>query len=67
MARPEQAHSAQDRSVLVLAMGASICSGCAHLGSSIMPFQIDALMTGLHQSASLAGVFGFFEIFSFAK
>lgn len=66
MARPEQAHSAQDRSVLVLAMGASICSGCAHLGSSIMPFQIDALMTGLHQSASLAGVFGFFEIFSFA-
>lgn len=31
-----------------------------------MPFQIDALMSGLHQSASLAGMFGFFEIMSFA-
>ncbi|MCH4089781.1 hypothetical protein [Acetobacter sp.] len=66
MARSEPSRFVQDRSVLVLAVGASICSGCAHLGSSIMPFQIDALMTGLHQSASLAGLFGFFEIFAFA-
>lgn len=66
MASSEPSRFVPDRSVLALSIGASICSGCAHLGSSIMPFQIDALMTGLHQSASLAGVFGFFEIISFA-
>ncbi|MFT8990347.1 MAG: hypothetical protein ABF959_08475 [Gluconobacter albidus] len=54
------------RQLLLLALGLSICSGCAYLGSSVMPFQIDALMSGLHQSASRAGMFGFFEIMSFA-
>lgn len=52
--------------LLLLALGLSICSGCAYLGSSVMPFQIDALMSGLHQSASRAGMFGFFEIMAFA-
>ncbi|GBQ69773.1 hypothetical protein GLUCOINTEAF2_0203114 [Komagataeibacter intermedius AF2] len=55
-----------NRNILLLSLGLSVCSGFAYLGSSVMPFQIDALMTGLHQSASRASLFGFFEIMSFA-
>lgn len=36
--------------------------GLAHLGTSVMPFQIGALMDGSGRSASEAGLFGFVQV-----
>lgn len=47
---------------LPVLIGACIGSGTAHLASSAMPFQVDALMTGANFSATNSGWFGFFEI-----
>ncbi len=49
-----------DSIALILAM--AVASGIAHLGTSTMPFQVGALMDGRGLSASMAGVFGLFEI-----
>lgn len=49
-----------DSVMLIVAIG--VAAGIAHLGTSTMPFQIGALMDGRGLSASLAGIFGFFEI-----
>ena len=49
-----------DSIALILAM--AVASGIAHLGTSTMPFQIGALMDGRGLSASMAGVFGMFQI-----
>jgi hypothetical protein len=46
--------------------GGSAAYALAYLGSSIMPFQITALINSYHLSATDAGTFGFFDIFSFA-
>ncbi|QJU58297.1 hypothetical protein HL653_11345 [Sphingomonas sp. AP4-R1] len=47
-------------------MAASVASALAYVGSGAMPFQITALMRRDGLGASAAGMFGFFEILSFA-
>lgn len=47
---------------IALIAAVAVASGIAHLGTSTMPFQVGALMDGRGLSASMAGVFGMFEI-----
>lgn len=47
---------------IALILAVAVASGIAHLGTSTMPFQVGALMDGRGLSASMAGVFGLFEI-----
>jgi hypothetical protein len=47
---------------LALILAVAVASGIAHMGTSTMPFQVGALMDGRGFSASMAGVFGLFEI-----
>ena len=57
---PLSAVRKSDSIALILAV--AVASGIAHLGTSTMPFQVGALMDGRGFSASMAGVFGLFEI-----
>lgn len=54
--------SGQKSDSLVLVLAVAVASGIAHMGTSTMPFQVGALMDGRGFSASMAGVFGLFEI-----
>jgi hypothetical protein len=56
------ASAARTSDSIALILAVAVASGIAHLGTSTMPFQVGALMDGRGLSASLAGVFGLFEI-----